>query len=69
MGWALRNDIARIAQPELLPKDEASKAQVKNIWLTLSDDLEQKEVVVTDAYDRHGSGRLLHSMNPLISII
>jgi len=35
----------------LLPKDEASKAQVKNIRLSLDDDLELKEVVVTDAYE------------------
>jgi len=35
----------------LVPKDEASKAQVKSIRLGLSSELDLREVVVTDAYD------------------
>jgi outer membrane lipoprotein carrier protein len=35
----------------LTPKDEASKAQVKSIRLALTDELELREVAVTDAYD------------------
>ena len=35
----------------LSPKDEASKAQVKSIRLTLSDGLDLRQVAVTDAYE------------------
>ncbi len=35
----------------LVPKDEAAKAQVKGIRLSLSDALDLQEVQVTDAYD------------------